>query len=223
MAPCPRCSNENPPTAGRCARCGLLLVLADDPAPARLDRELDLDRRGRRSDPTAPDSPAPPLPAVQDPGPAPAPSGAALAPAPPARRVAAWVVDGSLFLLAAAALPLGLLASAGAFRTSGSFAGAVLGGLAIVLPSAGFVLVAALVYATIAHTLAGATLGKRLAGLRVVGADGRPPDPATSAKRSAWALLSLAVAGAGLMPALASPSRRALHDLLAGTRVVRAP
>lgn len=264
MAPCPRCSKENPPTAAACARCGLPLALGQDPAPARLDRELDLDRRSRRPtrsvpggqpepgpqppfDPDRSDwrlaapaaepepeepEPHPPAPAASGPAAEPGPThrsprlpGAApqLPPAPPCRRALAWAVDGALVAVAAVALPAGLLGSTGAFRAAGSAGAAIREGLPIVVPSLGFVAVAALTYATVAHALAGATLGKRLAGIRVVGADGRPPDPATSAKRSAWALLSFALAGAGLLPALLGPSRRALHDHLAGTRVVVAP
>jgi uncharacterized RDD family membrane protein YckC len=97
------------------------------------------------------------------------------------------------------------------------------GGLAIVVPSVAFVGIVGFVYATVAHALAGATLGKRLAGIRVIGPDGRPPGFAQSAARTAWAVISLAGLGLGLLPALRSPSGRALHDLLAGTRVVEAP
>jgi len=123
----------------------------------------------------------------------------------------------------AAELPAVLLASSGVFRAAGSLTGAVLAGLPIVIPSDAFVAVAAFVYATVSHALAGATLGKRLAGIRVVGPDGRPPGIARSAARSAWLAVSIAAAGLGLLPALLLPSRRALHDLLAGTRVVEGP
>ena len=132
----------------------------------------------------------------------------------------AWAIDGALLSLAAAGLPTALLATTGAIGRAGSLAGALAGGLPIVLPSLAFVAVAGFVYATVSHTLAGATLGKRLVGIRVVGSDGRPPGPARSAVRSALMVLSVTLAGAGLLPALISPSRRALHDLLAGTRVV---
>jgi uncharacterized RDD family membrane protein YckC len=146
-----------------------------------------------------------------------------LRPAAPLRRAAAWAVDGGLLAGAAAGLSAVLLTSTGGFERAGSIAGAVAAGLPIVLPACAFVAIAGFVYATVAHTLAGATLGKRLAGLRVVDADGQPPGPACSAARSAWLVASLALAGAGLLPALVTPSRRALHDLLAGTRVVDAP
>lgn len=152
-------------------------------------------------------------------GPEPGP----LRPASPLRRAAAWTIDGGLLLGAAVGLPAALLASNGAIGRAGSLAGAFSASLSIVGPSVAFVAVAGFVYATVAHTLAGATLGKRLAGIRVVGRDGRSPGPARSAIRSGGVLLSVALAGAGLLPALLTPSRRALHDLLAGTRVVEPP
>ena len=153
--------------------------------------------------------------AGDDPGP--------LRPASPIRRAAAWAIDGGLLVGAAVGLPAVLLATNGAIGRAGSLAGAFAEGLSIVVPSVGFVAVAGFVYATVAHSLAGATLGKQLVGIRVVGSDGRSPGPACSAIRSGWLLLSVALAGAGLLPALLTPSRRALHDLLAGTRVVEPP
>lgn len=146
-----------------------------------------------------------------------------LDPASPSRRLLAWAVDAGLVAVAAVAVPALLLASNGALRAAGSVAGALSSGLAVIVPSDAFVGVAAFVYATVAHALAGATLGKRLARLRVVGPDGRPPGLARSAARSVWLVASIALAGLGLLPALFAPSRRALHDLLAGTRVVEAP
>lgn len=143
--------------------------------------------------------------------------------APAARRAAAWAIDGALIATAMAGLPAALLASTGAFGAAGSLGEAVSSGLPIIAPSVAFVAVAALVYVTVAHALAGATIGKRVVGIRVVDLDGRPPGFARSAARSAWAALSLALLGIGLLPALLSPSGRALHDLLAGTRVVEAP
>lgn len=68
-----------------------------------------------------------------------------------------------------------------------------------------------------------ATPGKRLAGLRVVAADGSRPGLARVAARfvggvPSWLLLHLGHALASW-----TRERRALHDLLAGTRVVLAP
>jgi uncharacterized RDD family membrane protein YckC len=203
VTPCPRCAHENPPTAASCAGCGTPLAFDEDPAPApaRLAVELDLDRRNRDAPPPT-DEPEPPEPPELD----------ALEPrpAPPARRAAAWAVDGGLVGAAAVLVPWAIL---GGRWESGT----------VLLLSEAFVAVVAFVYATAAHALAGATLGKRIAHLRVIDEDGRMPGPATSAARSAWAVLSLALAGAGFVPALVTPSRRALHDLLAGTRVVESP
>jgi uncharacterized RDD family membrane protein YckC len=134
------------------------------------------------------------------------------APAPPASRLLAWAVDGALVGILAAALPALLIGAGGGAGEPGTL-----------LLAEGFVVVVAWVYATVAHALAGATLGKRLAGLRVVGPDGRWPTPGQSAARSAWAIASIGLLGLGLLPALLAPSRRALHDLLAGTRVVAWP
>lgn len=195
------------------------LAFDDDPAPARLEIELDLDRRQRAPAPEAvepgvEDAAAPTID-VEEPG----PGGDALRPASPARRAAAWAIDGALVAAVAVLVPALLFASSGSIP-----AGDALGSqLRLLLPAEGFVGVVAFVYATVAHTLAGATLGKRVARIRVVDDEGRPPGIACSASRSAWAVASIALAGAGLIPALVSPSGRALHDLLAGTRVVEAP
>lgn len=245
MEPCPRCGRRSAPDVTACAHCGTPLAFGEEPAPRPLDRELDLDRRGRGRAPDEAAEPAPFDPNRSDwrlgapADPAPEPAGAPIAwedgeqgergegegelrPASPARRAAAWAIDGGLVAGAGAALPLALLASSGALRAAGSLQRAVAGNLPIVLPSLAFVAVAAFVYATVAHALAGATLGKRIARIRVVDAGGRPPGIACSASRSAWAVASIALGGAGMLPAVLGSSRRALHDLLAGTRVVEA-
>ena len=73
----------------------------------------------------------------------------------------------------------------------------------------------------------GQTIGKMAAGTRVV-----PADPAAAtwervsfgqaAVRAAASLVSLLPAGLGFLPALVGRERRAVHDRLADTRVVRA-
>ena len=93
----------------------------------------------------------------------------------------------------------------------------------IVLSVAAGVVVALAVYATLAHALAGATLGKRLLRLRVVGPDGARPTLARSAARSALAVVSAAALGLGFLLALFAPRGRALHDLVARTWVVAQP
>jgi uncharacterized RDD family membrane protein YckC len=93
----------------------------------------------------------------------------------------------------------------------------------IVLSVAAVVTLALGAYATLAHALAGATLGKRLLGLRVVGRDGVRPSFARSTARSALLVLSVVLLGLGVLLALFTRSGRGLHDLVARTWVVEAP
>jgi uncharacterized RDD family membrane protein YckC len=73
----------------------------------------------------------------------------------------------------------------------------------------------------------GQTIGKMAAGIRVIPAD---PDADARARvpfgqavvRAAASVVSVAPAGLGLLPAFLTPERRALHDRLADTRVVKA-
>jgi uncharacterized RDD family membrane protein YckC len=70
-------------------------------------------------------------------------------------------------------------------------------------------------------TASGQTIGKMLTGVRVV-ADTTQRVPLGSAvARTAAMLLTVLSLGVGYVPALAGRDRRALHDRLSGTRVVR--
>jgi uncharacterized RDD family membrane protein YckC len=75
----------------------------------------------------------------------------------------------------------------------------------------------------VAFTTTGQTLGKMIAGVRVLADDDdRAPDVGRSTMRAAlWMILALP-AGLGLLSAALSSDRRGLHDRFAGTRVVRA-
>jgi uncharacterized RDD family membrane protein YckC len=88
---------------------------------------------------------------------------------------------------------------------------------------AGALLLALFSYATLAHALAGATLGKLLLHIRVVGPDGARPSLTRSAVRSGLAGLSFALLGLGFLLAMFTRTGRALHDLVARTWVVEAP
>lgn len=144
------------------------------------------------------------------------------------RRAAAWGIDAGPFLAGAIALARALVREAGA---SASAPGAGLLGLLdlvarerlIVLSVAATAALAFLVYATLSHALAGATLGKRILRLRVVTGDGQRPSLGRSAARSCLAALSGALLGLGLLLALFTRSGRALHDVLARTWVVEVP
>jgi uncharacterized RDD family membrane protein YckC len=148
--------------------------------------------------------------------------------AEPWRRIVAWVVDGVPFLAAGGAAAFLLLREAAAARGGSPRAleeviDLVSSERVIALSIAGAVALALATYATLAHALGGATLGKRLVRIRVVGPDGGPPSPARSAIRSALAVVSAALLGLGFLLALFTRTGRALHDVLARTWVVKAP
>ncbi len=141
------------------------------------------------------------------------------------RRVAAWVIDGVPFLaLFALALrtALGGL-SAAPLDLAATLDLAVAEARGITLPLLAGTAILFAVYHTLSHALAGATLGKRLLGLRVVGPGGTLPGLGRSAWRAVAASLSLGLLGLGVLLALFTRSGRALHDLLARTWVVEAP
>ncbi|HUR32977.1 MAG TPA: RDD family protein [Vicinamibacterales bacterium] len=75
----------------------------------------------------------------------------------------------------------------------------------------------------VAFTATGQTLGKMIAGVRVLADDSEhAPDLGRAALRAAvWMVLALPI-GLGLLAASLSRDRRGLHDRFAGTRVVRA-
>ncbi len=139
------------------------------------------------------------------------------------KRALAWALDLSPF--AAAAVWLWGLATRGAGPVDGPAAlvDLVWRERATLAPIAGFLVLAAAVYATLGCALGGGTVGKLVVRLRVVARDGRPPSWARAATRSALALLSGALLGMGFLLALFTRSGRGLHDLLAGTYVVEVP
>jgi uncharacterized RDD family membrane protein YckC len=76
-------------------------------------------------------------------------------------------------------------------------------------------------YFVLSHGTGGRTLGKRLTGARVETADGHAVGyPRALARYLAW-WLSAPPLAVGFLMAAARRDRRALHDLVAGTRVVR--
>jgi uncharacterized RDD family membrane protein YckC len=86
-----------------------------------------------------------------------------------------------------------------------------------------FTFVFASAYTTVLHGLGGQTIGKLIVGIRVVGGDGGVPSLGAAFLRhlgyfASGALFTLGFAMAGLRA-----DKRALHDLIAGTRVERQP
>jgi uncharacterized RDD family membrane protein YckC len=67
----------------------------------------------------------------------------------------------------------------------------------------------------------GQTIGKMALGVRVLSDDGTPVDFAGAMLRSLGALAAVVTLGMLYLPVLVTSDRRALHDRLAGTRVVK--
>jgi uncharacterized RDD family membrane protein YckC len=76
-------------------------------------------------------------------------------------------------------------------------------------------------YVIVLHALEGQTLGKLAVGVRVVGPEGGPPPLGAAVLRFLGYFASLAPVGLGFAMAGLRADRRALHDLLASTRVER--
>jgi uncharacterized RDD family membrane protein YckC len=91
------------------------------------------------------------------------------------------------------------------------------------LPLLAFFLIVDGAYLITFTTAGGQTIGKMAFGLKVVGEDDRGVSAGTAARRAVGAIASALCLGAGLLPALLNEDRRALHDRLAGTHVVRLP
>jgi uncharacterized RDD family membrane protein YckC len=88
------------------------------------------------------------------------------------------------------------------------------------IPMSAFFLVLAFLY-LVGFTLGGGqTIGKMLTGIRVTGDDGRRVDLTGAVVRALGSLLSVCTLGLLFISVLFSVDRRAVHDRLAGTRVV---
>lgn len=79
-------------------------------------------------------------------------------------------------------------------------------------------------YFAVGWGLVGATVGKRILGLRIVDHQGRSPIGLSRAflRLAAYSVSSVTL-GMGHLLVVLRPDRRALHDILAGTWVVRKP
>jgi len=86
---------------------------------------------------------------------------------------------------------------------------------------AGYLAFLGLAYAGYFSGTTGQTLGKIALGLRVVDKAGQPPGYLRSFARAALGGLGIGLAFAGIVPMFFDPARRAFHDRLFKTRVVR--
>jgi len=88
------------------------------------------------------------------------------------------------------------------------------------VPMAAFLLVMAFLYLTGFTIGGGQTIGKMLLGIRVTGDDGRGVDITGAVVRALGCIAAVTTLGLLFLPAVVTAERRALHDRLAGTRVV---
>jgi uncharacterized RDD family membrane protein YckC len=88
------------------------------------------------------------------------------------------------------------------------------------VPFAGFLGLLSFGYVASFTVAGGQTIGKMVLKLRVIGDDGRPIDAAGGVLRAVGCMLVPVTLGLSYVPALFSSDHRAVHDRLAGTRVV---
>jgi uncharacterized RDD family membrane protein YckC len=89
------------------------------------------------------------------------------------------------------------------------------------IPLIAFLLILDGGYLIVFTTAGGQTIGKMLAGLRVMGDDDRRVDTAGAVLRAVGCLVTLLTLGLGYLPVFFSAEGRTLHDRIAGTRVVK--
>ncbi len=89
------------------------------------------------------------------------------------------------------------------------------------VPFVSFLATLAFGYVSAFTVAGGQTIGKMILNLRVIGDDGRPVDAAGGMLRALGCMLVPITLGLSYLPALFTSDHRALHDRLAGTRVVQ--
>ena len=89
------------------------------------------------------------------------------------------------------------------------------------VPFVGFLALLAFGYVASFTVAGGQTIGKMVLSLRVIGDDGRPIDAAGGMLRAAGCMLVPVTLGLSYLPVIFTSDHRAIHDRLAGTRVVQ--
>jgi uncharacterized RDD family membrane protein YckC len=87
-------------------------------------------------------------------------------------------------------------------------------------PLAAFLLLFKFTYFSAFTAVGGQTIGKMGSGIRVIAADGTVVDASRAVRRTLAGAVSLLTLGVGFAPAIFGADHRALHDRVAGTRVV---
>lgn len=142
-------------------------------------------------------------------------SAVSLAASPPlATRIGAGLIDLALLVAIDAVVVILTLRIAGLQATIEDLL------LLPPIPFFGFLALLAFGYVAAFTVAGGQTIGKMLLKLRVIGDDGRPVDAAGGVLRAAGCMLVPITLGLSYVPALFTSDHRALHDRLAGTRVV---
>ena len=113
--------------------------------------------------------------------------------------------------------PAGFWVRAGAYLVDGVIL--AVAGIGVGMVARGLGVLVGPVYKTIFVSQGGQTPGKMAAGLRVIRADGEPVSLGRALARTAAEYVSMVTLGLGYLAA-AFGEKRALHDYIAGTRVV---
>ena len=87
-------------------------------------------------------------------------------------------------------------------------------------PLVGFLGLMKVAYVAVFTAMGGQTIGKMAMHIRVVSADNRALSGGAALRRTLASLLSVVTAGLGYLPGLVGRDRRAVHDRLAGSRVI---
>jgi uncharacterized RDD family membrane protein YckC len=88
------------------------------------------------------------------------------------------------------------------------------------IPFVGFLALLGFVYLATFTVAGGQTIGKMVTGIKVICDDGRSVDAADGVLRALGCVLVPLTLGLSYVPVFLTSDRRALHDRLAGTRVV---
>jgi uncharacterized RDD family membrane protein YckC len=153
-----------------------------------------------------PDAPEPAL------APAPSPEAWAVSDRIAGRRLGAVAIDGGLLLAIDGAILYFTLRMTGLAGTEISAIPIVPFGLFLALMKFG--------YFSGFTAVGGQTVGKMAVGIRVVAHDMGAIEPAAAVRRTLASVIDVVTLGLAYLPALVGPDRRAVHDRMAGTRVI---